>query len=170
MMTPQELGSQPLKAPRPLRNLKRGQERAVVWRLFVRLTHLMAKRYFPGRSYGDTAQLRSVLVHVLLPTIEGTKAPTVSDLARVLEISRPTVARRLQELISIGYVERVGDRYVATERCDLGGEELQRYVNRLVREVELAAKTLSALMGGYVASMSLWSVMRDADFVWGLLA
>lgn len=137
--TPQKLP--PLRAPQPLRNLGHARERSIIWRLFVRLAHLMTQSYFPGRSYGDTTELRMVLVHVLLPTAEGTKAPNVSELSRLLGLSRPTVQRRLQELIRYGYVERVGTRYVATAGCDI--EPYQ--VERQAREIVLAAEALLRL-------------------------
>lgn len=125
-------------ALQPLRKLKHMKERSVIWRLHIRLGHLMTKTYFPGLTYGEALAPWLVLMHVLLATCEGTKAPSVSDLSRIMGMSRPTILRRLGELIERGYVDRVGDRYVATEACDVD----EHQVERQVREIELAAKAL----------------------------
>jgi DNA-binding IclR family transcriptional regulator len=68
---------------------------------------------------------------------------TVNKAARALKLPRLTVPRRLQELIKLGYVERVGNAYVATDKVNL--PDLQRKVRRRIDLIADCARRLAEL-------------------------
>jgi DNA-binding IclR family transcriptional regulator len=90
----------------------------------------------------DSAALRWVAVEIFLSTVEG-KPPTASALSRRLEMPRATLLRRLGELIEIGYVKRIGNGYVVTEKVNT--PQLEKYLAQNVSDIVAAAKELSKM-------------------------
>ena len=68
--------------------------------------------------HSDTATLRTIGIYVFLPTVMCSlvRANTV---ARVLKIPRMVVLRRLNDMVKLGYVERVGNAYRMTDKVNI---------------------------------------------------
>jgi DNA-binding IclR family transcriptional regulator len=64
----------------------------------------------------------------------------VSQTAHALKLPRVSVVRRLEELITHGYVERVGNAYRVTDKVNI--PDLQK---KLQRRIDIVAETAKRL-------------------------
>jgi DNA-binding MarR family transcriptional regulator len=118
------------------------RERFLLCRLYLGLIQSMTEDYFENDGRSDSSSLRVVGIYLLLHTMMCSPV-TVNKAARALKLPRLTVLRRLQELIKLGYVERVGNAYVATDKVNL--PDLQRKVRRRIDLIADCARRLAEL-------------------------
>lgn len=118
------------------------RERFLLCRLYLGLIQSMTEDYFENDGRSDSSSLRLVGIYLLLRTMMCSPV-TVNKTVRALKLPRLTVVRRLQELTKLGYVERVGNAYVATDKVNL--PDLQRKVRRRIDLIADCAKRLAEL-------------------------
>jgi hypothetical protein len=122
--------------------IKMPRERFLLCRLYLGLIQSMTEDYFENDGRSDSSSLRVVGIYLLLHTMMCSPV-TVNKAARALKLPRLIVLRRLQELIKLGYVERVGNAYVATDKVNL--PDLQRKVRRRIDLIADCARRLAEL-------------------------
>src|SRR5215469_11876179 len=87
-------------------------QRLIVVGLSLRIVELNRDSYLPGVCLPDAALLLMILIKIFDAQMRG-RLTTASALARALEMPRPTLYRRLRQLITHGLVEKDGARYTA---------------------------------------------------------
>jgi DNA-binding transcriptional ArsR family regulator len=93
--------------PRPEPELR---ERAQIARLFLNLMRTSRNALAPGMTLYKWSGYVAIGSQVLIGQAQG-RPLTASDIARHLEMPRPTVLRRLKTMTKLGIVERKGRLY-----------------------------------------------------------
>ncbi|MCA6114283.1 helix-turn-helix domain-containing protein [Bradyrhizobium sp. WSM 1738] len=91
------------------------RERLFLARAYIDLTKLMCGRMFPHLTNANLEALIAVMC-VFVGEAEG-RPPTVTKIAQHSGLTRQTVYRRLEYLIELGRVVRVGKRYYMAENA-----------------------------------------------------
>jgi DNA-binding MarR family transcriptional regulator len=90
--------------------------------------------------HSDSCTLRSVGIYVFYRTLSGDPAH-VAQIGQALGLPKTVVNHRLDDLIGLGYVERVGNAYRITDRVNVADLE-----ERLRRRVDLIVEAAAGLM------------------------
>lgn len=94
------------------------RQRAALARMNIALLRQAQSALFRTIPIADGLALRFILNHLFVWEVEG-RPGSVSRVARALGMSRATAKRRLGELITLGYVERMERSYVMTDKINL---------------------------------------------------
>jgi DNA-binding transcriptional ArsR family regulator len=118
-------------------------QRIIVVDLSLRIIELNRDSYLPGMSLPDAALLLMLAIKVFEAQMKG-RPTTASALARALEMPRPTLYRRLRQLIAHGLIEKQGQNFVM--RLDaLSKPGAVQQFRRRVKIIQQAAQKLSEL-------------------------
>jgi hypothetical protein len=118
-------------------------QRLIVVDLSLRFIELNRDSYLPGVNLPDAALLLMLAIKVFEAQMKG-RPTTASALARALEMPRPTLYRRLHQLIEHGLVEKQGQNFVM--RIDaLSKPKAVQEFKRRVSIIQQAAQKLSEL-------------------------
>jgi DNA-binding MarR family transcriptional regulator len=127
----------------PPQRIEFARERMLMSRLYLGLIQTMNDDYGAEfAKYSDSATYRTIGIYVFLRTVMCSPV-RVSTIAQVLKIPRATVLRRLNDMVKLGYVERVGNAYRMTDRVNI--PDLQDKLRRRVDMILQTAKELSKL-------------------------
>ena len=119
------------------------RERMLMSRLYLGLIRSITDDYGAEfAAHSDSASLRAIGIYVFLRTVACSPAPA-NAIAHALKLPRPTVLRRLQELVKHGYVERVGNAYRVTDKVNI--PELEARLQRRIAMVMETARRLAEL-------------------------
>ena len=105
-------------------------QRLVIWRLMFNLWQASHAKMFPGKAFGQNADMMLTLAAARSLRIKGKKV-TSSSLSRMLDLPRETARRRLCALKKSGLIEQAVD------------PDLIKYLGKLVKR---AAKQLSTIL------------------------
>ena len=83
-----------------------GRERARVARLVLSLLHTVRNAYTPELTLEEASEFLFLMMHLFIGHVQG-RPLSASRLARITEMPRTTVLRRLAALIEFGYLERI---------------------------------------------------------------
>ena len=86
-------------------------QRVIVVNLSLRIIEMIRDSYLPGISLPDSALLLMIAMRIFQKQRKGSRT-TISALSRALEMSRPTLYRRLAQLIKRGLIVKQGQSYV----------------------------------------------------------
>jgi len=104
---------------RPPSRIELGRERMLLCRLYLDLIRSMNEDYGTAfTAHSDSATFRTIGIYVFLRTVMCSPVPA-SKIAHALKLPRVTVVRRLQEMVKLGYVERVGNAYRVTDKVNI---------------------------------------------------
>ncbi len=119
------------------------RERMLMSRLYLGLIRSITDDYGAEfAAHSDSASFRAIGVYVFLRTLMCLPAHP-SAIAHFLKLPRPTVLRRLQELVKHGYVERVGNAYRVTDKVNI--PDLEERLQRRVAMIMETARRLAEL-------------------------
>ena len=119
-----------------------GLERARVARLVLNLLRTVRNAYTPELTLEEASQFLFLMMHLFIGHVQG-RPLSASKLARIAEIPRTTVLRRLARLIELGYLERVGDSYYLTAKSNVPNQ--RRVLLEHINNIQHAAKELSKI-------------------------
>jgi len=125
----------------PPPRIELARERMVMCRLYLGVIRSLNEDY--GAAFAtqtDSSSLRTVGMYVFLRTVMCSPVGA-SKIASALKLPRVTVVRRLQELVKQGYVERLGNAYVVTDKVNI--PDLKNKLQRRIDMIVEAAKKLS---------------------------
>ena len=129
----------------PPRRIEFARERMLMCRLYLGLIQTMNDDYGADfAKYSDSATYRTIGIYVFLRTVMCTPV-RATTIAQALKIPRATVLRRLNDMVKLGYVERVGNAYRVTDKVNI--PELQNKLQRRIDMVAEMAKRLTELGG-----------------------
>src|SRR5262245_14619658 len=109
--------------------------------LYIGLIRSVNEDY--GAAFGsqsDSATCLTIGIYVFLRTVMCSPVGA-SKIASALKLPRVTVVRRLQEMVKQGYVERLGNAYVVTDKVNI--PDLKNKLQRRIDMIIEAAKKLS---------------------------
>jgi hypothetical protein len=117
-----------------------GSERARVARLVLSLLRTVRNAYTPELTLEEASEFLFLMMHLFIGHAQR-KPLSASRLARIAEIPRTTVLRRLAALIEFGYVERIGNSYYLTAKSNVPNQrrvllEHQQHPARCKRTVQ----------------------------------
>jgi DNA-binding HxlR family transcriptional regulator len=115
------------------------RERMLMSRLYLGLIRGISDDYGAEfAAHSDSASLRAIGIYVFLRTLMCSPAhPTA--IAHAVKLPRTMVLRRLQELVKLGYVERVGNAYRVTDKVNIPNLE-EKLRRRIAMITETAAR------------------------------
>lgn len=119
------------------------RERLLISRLYIGLIRSINDDY--GAEFAvnnDSCTMRTIGIYVFLRTVMS-RPVRASTIAQALKLPRTTVNRRLQDLVKQGYVERVGNAYVVTDKVNI--PDLQARLQRRIDMILEIARELSKL-------------------------
>jgi len=119
-----------------------GLERARVARLVLNLLRTVRNAYTPELTLEEASEFLFLMMHLFIGHAEG-RPLSASKLARIAEMPRTTVLRRLAALIELGYLERVGDSYYLTAKSNVPNQ--RRVLLEHINNIQHAAKELSKI-------------------------
>jgi DNA-binding MarR family transcriptional regulator len=128
-----------MREVKPPPRIEFARERMLMSRLYLGLIRSISDDYgaeFAAQS--DSASFRAIGIYVFFRTLMCSPA-RASAIAHALRLPRPTVLRRLQELVKHGYVERVGNAYRVTDKVNIPDLE-ERLQRRIAMIIETARK------------------------------
>src|SRR5215475_10915714 len=120
-----------------------GAQRVVVVDLSLRIVELNRDSYLSGVNLPDAALLLMLAIKIFEAQMKG-RPTTASVLARALEMPRPTLYRRLRQLIAHDLVEKQGQNYVMRMDALSKPKAVQEFKRR-VGIIQQAAQKLSEL-------------------------
>jgi predicted transcriptional regulator len=127
----------------PPPRIELARERMLMCRLYLGLIRSMNEDYgaaFAGQN--DSSTFRTIGIYVFLRTVMCSPVGA-SKIASALKLPRVTVVRRLQEMVKQGYVERLGNAYVVTDKVNI--PDLKTRLQRRIDMIIEAAKKLSEM-------------------------
>src|SRR5262247_807550 len=95
-----------------------GRERARVARLVLSLLHTVRSAYTPELTLEQASEFLFLMMHLFIGHAQG-RPLSASKLARIAEMPRTTVLRRLTALIELGYLERISNSYYLTAKSNV---------------------------------------------------
>src|SRR6516162_6707402 len=119
-----------------------GSERARVARLVLSLLRTVRNAYTPELTLEEASEFLFLMMHLFIGHVQG-KPLSASRLARVAEMPRTTVLRRLAALIELGYLERIGNAYYLTAKSNVPNQ--RRVLLYHINNIQHAAKELSKI-------------------------
>jgi DNA-binding MarR family transcriptional regulator len=130
---------------RPSPRIEMARERMLMCRLYLGLIRSMTEDYgtaFAGHN--DSSTFRTIGIYVFLRTVMCSPVGA-GKIAHALRLPRVTVVRRLQEMLKLGYVERVGNAYRVTDKVNI--PDLKNKLQRRMDMIVETARKLSELNG-----------------------
>jgi len=134
----------------PPPRIELARERMLLCRLYLGLIRSINEDYgasFAGQN--DSSTFRTIGIYVFLRTVMCSPVGA-SKIASALKLPRVTVVRRLQEMVKQGYVERLGNAYVVTDKVNI--PDLK---NRLQRRIDMIMETAKKLSEAGVSASHL---------------
>jgi DNA-binding MarR family transcriptional regulator len=123
------------------------RERMLMSRLYLGLIRSLSDDYGAEFvAHSDSASFRAIGIYVFFRTMMCSPAQ-VSAIAHALRLPRPTVLRRLQELVKHGYVERVGNAYRVTDKVNI--PDLEERLQRRIAMITETARKLAELRASH---------------------
>jgi IclR helix-turn-helix domain len=119
-----------------------GHERARVARLALSLLRTVRNAYTPDLTLAEASEFLFLMMHLFIGHAQG-KPLSASRLARIAEMPRTTVLRRLAMLIELGYLERIGNRYYLTAKSNVPYQ--RRVLLEHISNIQHTAKELSKM-------------------------
>jgi predicted transcriptional regulator len=104
--------------------------RIVYWSTLIALLRGAHTTRFPNRSFGKDLQLLFVYGAAILAFSEG-KTPTITSIARFLQLPHETTRRYLQTIVHLGLLTKNGRGYKPTERAGASPAHVPRRIERL---------------------------------------
>jgi DNA-binding MarR family transcriptional regulator len=130
---------------RPPPRIEMARERMLMCRLYLGLIRSMTEDYGAAfAAHNDSSTFRTIGIYVFLRTVMCSPVGA-GKIANALKLPRVMVVRRLQEMLKLGYVERVGNAYRVTDKVNIPDlkDKLQRRMDMIVE----TARKLSELDG-----------------------
>jgi DNA-binding MarR family transcriptional regulator len=132
---------------RPPQRIQFARERMLLSRLYLGLIQTMNDDYGAEfAKHSDSATYRTIGIYVFLRTVMCSPV-RASTIAHVLKIPRATVLRRLNDMVKLGYVERVGSAYRMTDKVNI--PDLKQKLQRRVDMILTTARELSKIDTGH---------------------
>ena len=131
-----------IREVKPPPRIALARERMLMSRLYLGLIRSISDDYGAEfAAHSDSASFRAIGIYVFFRTLMCSPAQ-VSAIAHALRLPRPTVLRRLQELVKHGYVERVGNAYRVTDKVNIPDldEKLQRRIAMIMETAHRLAE------------------------------
>jgi DNA-binding MarR family transcriptional regulator len=128
---------------KPPQRIELARERMLLSRLYLGLIQTMNDDY--GAEFAkqnDSATYRTIGIYLFLRTVMCSPA-RASTIAQVLKIPRPTVLRRLNDMVKLGYVEHVGNAYRMTDKVNI--PDLRQKLQQRIEMILATARELSKL-------------------------
>jgi hypothetical protein len=119
------------------------EQRITVVDLSLRIIELNRDSYLPGMNLPDAALLLMLAIKIFETQMKG-RPTTASVLARALEMPRPTLYRRLRQLIAHDLVEKQGQNFILRMDALSKPDAVQNFKRR-VGIIQQAAQKLSEL-------------------------
>ena len=130
---------------RPPPRIALARERMLMCRLYLGLIQSLNDDYGAEFSrHSDSATFRTIGIYVFLRTVMCSPVRT-STIAQALKMPRAVVLKRLNDMVKLGYVERVGNAYRMTDKVNI--PELQEKLDKRVNMIVETARELSKLRG-----------------------
>lgn len=123
------------------------RERLLICRLYLGLIRSLSDDYgAPFGAQSDSASVRAIGIYVFFRTIMCAPA-SAGTVARALKLPRAAALHGLQELIRHGYVERVGNAYLATEKANLPdiGDKMQARIDMIAETARQLAELRTSM-------------------------
>jgi DNA-binding MarR family transcriptional regulator len=128
---------------RPPPRIELARERMLICRLYLGLIRTMTEDYGAAfAAHNDSSTFRTIGIYVFLRTVMCSPVGA-SKIANALKLPRVTVVRRLQEMVKLGYVERVGNAYRVTDKVNI--PDLKNKLQRRMDMIVETARKLSEL-------------------------
>jgi len=125
----------------PPPRIELARERMLLCRLYLGLIRSINEDYGAAfAAQNDSATFRTIGMYVFLRTVMCSPVGA-SKIASALKLPRVTVVRRLQEMVKQGYVERLGNAYVVTDKVNI--PDLKNKLQKRIDMIVDAAKKLS---------------------------
>ena len=119
-----------------------GPERARVARLVLSLFRTVRNAYTPELTLAETSEFMFLMMHLFIGHVQG-RPLSASRLARIAEMPRTTVLRRLATLIELGYLQREGSAYYLTAKANVPNQ--RGVLLEHIDNIQHAAKELSKM-------------------------
>jgi DNA-binding MarR family transcriptional regulator len=130
---------------RPPPRIEMARERMLMCRLYLGLIRSMTEDYGAAfAAHNDSSTFRTIGIYVFLRTVMCSPVGA-GKIANALKLPRVTVVRRLQEMLKLGYVERVGNAYRVTDKVNI--PDLKNKLQRRMDMIVETARRLSELNG-----------------------
>jgi hypothetical protein len=125
----------------PPPRIELARERMLLCRLYLGLIRSINEDYGAAfAAQNDSSTFRTIGMYVFLRTVMCSPVGA-SKIASALKLPRVTVVRRLQEMVKQGYVERLGNAYVVTDKVNI--PDLKNKLQKRIDMIVDAAKKLS---------------------------
>ncbi len=109
---------------RPPPRIAHARERMLMCRLYLGLIQTLNDDYGAEFArHSDSATFRTIGIYVFLRTVMCSPVRT-STIAQALKMPRAVVLKRINDMVKLGYVERVGNAYRMTDKVNI--PDLQR--------------------------------------------
>src|SRR5262245_28683568 len=120
-----------------------GRERAQVARLVLSLLRTVRNAYTPKLTLEQASEFLFLMMHLFIGHVQG-KPLSASKLARVTEMPRTTVLRRLTALIELGYLEAYRQSLLSHRKIKCPANQ-RRVLLEHINNLQHAAKELSKM-------------------------
>ncbi len=127
---------------RPPRRIEFARERMLLCRLYLGLIQSMNDDYGADfAKHSDSATFRTIGIYVFLRTVMCSPV-RASTIAQALKIPRTIVLRRLNDMVKLGYIERVGNAYRMTDKVNIPDlrSKLQRRMDMILETARKLAE------------------------------
>jgi hypothetical protein len=131
---------------RPPPRIALARERMLMCRLYLGLIQTLNDDYGAEfAKHSDSATFRTIGIYVFLRTVMCSPV-RASTIAQVLKMPRAVVLKRLNDMVKLGYVERVGNAYRMTDKVNIPDlrEKLDQRVNMIMQTARELSKLRSA--------------------------
>jgi hypothetical protein len=127
----------------PPPRIELARERMLMCRLYLGLIRSINDDYGAAFArHNDSSTFRTIGIYVFLRTVMCSPVGA-SKIASALKLPRVTVVRRLQEMMKQGYVERLGNAYVVTDKVNV--PDLKDRLQQRIEMIVDTAKKLSEI-------------------------
>ena len=131
---------------RPPPRIELARERMLLCRLYLGLIQTLNDDYGAEFArHSDSATFRTIGIYVFLRTVMCSPVRS-STIAHTLKMPRAVVLKRLNDMVKLGYVERVGNAYRMTDKVNIPDlqDKLQQRVNMIMETARELSKLRSA--------------------------
>jgi DNA-binding MarR family transcriptional regulator len=131
---------------RPPPRIELARERMLLCRLYLGLIQTLNDDYGAEFArHSDSATFRTIGIYVFLRTVMCSPVRS-STIAHVLKMPRAVVLKRLNDMVKLGYVERVGNAYRMTDKVNIPDlqDKLQQRVDMIMQTARELSKLRSA--------------------------
>src|SRR5215470_10218208 len=131
---------------KPPARIELARERMLMCRLYLGLIQTLNDDYGAEFArHSDSATFRTIGIYVFLRTVMCSPVRS-STIAQALKMPRAVVLKRLNDMVKLGYVERVGNAYRVTDKVNIPElqEKLQRRIDLILETAQELSKLKSA--------------------------